>query len=129
MDANITDYRDLAKYCMSERYWPYYIASIVATFFGGLLFILIQRGLQLGIAWIRKRKRINQFTNQSDWRFSGRAVAGSSYFYDVPTSNSLMSDLDHLQKGDRCKTQCLMAGFKIKTGKFVTYAIVLLIAF
>lgn len=98
MYANTTteDYRALARTCMSEHYWPYYVASIVAAFFGGLLWILAYRALVRSVAWFIKRRRIAQFAH-CDWHASacaGGGGGGSSTFLDVPTSASQLSGLD-----------------------------------
>ncbi|VDL64129.1 unnamed protein product [Hymenolepis diminuta] len=125
MSSNVTDvslnstkpYRDIS--CMNERYWPYYVFSIMVTFFGGLLLILIQHGIKYGVAWIRKRKRINQFTNQTDWRVSSGTFTGSNIFLDVPVSNSHLSDVEQSLRGERCGKQCLMIGSKIEIGESI----------
>ncbi|VUZ55155.1 unnamed protein product, partial [Hymenolepis diminuta] len=88
----------------------------MVTFFGGLLLILIQHGIKYGVAWIRKRKRINQFTNQTDWRVSSGTFTGSNIFLDVPVSNSHLSDVEQSLRGERCGKQCLMIGSKIEIG-------------
>lgn len=116
--------RDIS--CLQERYWPKYVISIVATFFGGLILILLEQGINHCAAWIRRRRRINQFNNQTDWRVSGGSVVGgsgtpagkyegSSIFLNVPASNSQLSDVEGDKDGRQ--NRCQMIGVKIENGR------------
>ncbi|VDK22822.1 unnamed protein product [Taenia asiatica] len=112
------DYRALARTCMSEHYWPYYVASIVAVFFGGLLWILAYRALVRIIAWFIKRRRIAQFVH-CDWQ-AGACTGGgggSSTFLDVPASNSQLSGLDQWdRRSNRCNNQGRMIRMRLMRG-------------
>ncbi|VDD78139.1 unnamed protein product [Mesocestoides corti] len=88
MSNETDDYRQLAKVCMNERYWPYYVASILASFFGGLIFILTYRAFRKIIACLSKQRQIAR-VNQGDWH-----PRSSNVFLDVPTSTSQHSGLN-----------------------------------
>nr|CDS20750.1 potassium large conductance calcium activated [Echinococcus granulosus] len=109
MNGSLTtaDYRALARTCMGEHYWPYYVASIVATFFGGLLWILAYRVLVRSIAWFSKRRRIARFAH-CGWHAGakGGSGVGSSIFLDVPANTSQLSGLDQWdRRSNRCSNR------------------------
>lgn len=100
------DYHALAKTCMSERYWPYYVISIVASFLGGLVIILIHRALTRFIAWIQKRRLIRRYRRNLNWQDSGDNEHGDfNTFLDVPRASSKLSGLD--QNSESQEANCI----------------------
>ncbi len=95
-NTTTTDYRSLAKTCMNEHYWPYYVASIVIVFFGGLLCILLFRLCKAIIRFAIKRRRLARVAKR-DWH--GTTV-GSSVLLDASghINNSIMSGLEQAHR-------------------------------
>ena len=106
MSENTTtyDYRALAKTCMGEHYWPYYVVSIVASFLGGLFFILTHRVLIRLSTWITKRRRIVRYKQNRNWHTSG-GHRELSPFIDINPTSSQLSGLDKPSQEIQCGAQ------------------------